>query len=814
MSPLSPPPARRWFYYILRLLLIAAITTLLIRLNTGYFFHTASYESGDVAANSLSVLRAEHGQELYGNYSRWEFHHPGPAMFYGEGWAELVLFRWLHVVPAPYNAQVLFTLLLMSSFFAAGISIAARWLRSGMFVALALTLAVLDFAGPPAASLLLVNWPPYVVALTLFALLIAAASVAAGQGDDLPLLVLAGCFLLHMHVAQPLFVGPMFMLAYTGLCWSCWRRSRPTVVVTDTAPSFVPAPDSAAPSAWPWRTYRWPHRWALLVAALFALPILVDLLSGKNSNFALIVEHLRTHQGEHYPYLTSLDYFLRFAVYQPSLPNAPKALAISATPQSVGHFIVHHPEMMGLWLAALLSPLLVVAVRVWRGRETPLLGSEAAVQPLVYASPVGRWRFLGCLWLVWAVSVGLTLVWGHIQDGELFYFNAWFDYSIWYTLALLAAGSLADVLDTLTFRSERPVLWRGLAVLLCAGLAGYTLHSHLGHFQIGEDVDLRRQVQHVAATLDNEPANTPRAKLLVFPRPAWEDAASIAVVLTRRDRPVFVLPNWDFMFGPGHFLADWKKYVSAPVEINTPFEIWHLVPSADAPVTADNRSLQAGYTLAPGGLPLDPSGGFTITCQGTNPNCLDYLCAGWSPPEGGGFCWTEDKMAWMQFQPRPVPHGMDVALVCDWTPHLVPGKRDAQRVKAFFNGLEIGSLRVADENDPPGRFVIPGEVWNKYPSALLVMELPDAISPREVSGSGDYRFLAFRVRSLTFAPTPPPPGAEPTPTPNATPVVPVPSADPPAEPMPGAASEVPSDATSGETPTPTPATTATTAPPR
>ena len=62
-------------------------------------------------------------------------------------------------------------------------------------------------------TLLLNNWPPFVIPMALLALLVVTASVSAGDGEDLPLLTFVGCLLLHMHVAQPLFVGPLFALA-------------------------------------------------------------------------------------------------------------------------------------------------------------------------------------------------------------------------------------------------------------------------------------------------------------------------------------------------------------------------------------------------------------------------------------------------------------------------------------------------------------------------------------------------------------------------------------------------------------------------
>jgi hypothetical protein len=44
---------------------------------------------GDAAINGLSVLRAEHLQQLVGNYSRVGFHHPGPGYMYLLGAGEV-----------------------------------------------------------------------------------------------------------------------------------------------------------------------------------------------------------------------------------------------------------------------------------------------------------------------------------------------------------------------------------------------------------------------------------------------------------------------------------------------------------------------------------------------------------------------------------------------------------------------------------------------------------------------------------------------------------------------------------------------------
>ena len=806
---------------MLRLVLAAAFAALLIRVNAAFFFQTPHYPVGEAAANTLSVLRAERFQEIHGAPSHWGFRHPGPALLYGEAAAEAVS-RSLRLVPAPYNAQLLFTAVMLLCFLAAGISVAARWMRSGVFVVLTIGLAALHFAAVDGNKALFSVWTPYVTPVLFFALLVAAASVAAGQGDDLGLLVLAGCLLLHLHVAQPLFVGPLLVFAYGGLLWSCWRRrlpvTTPTPLATEGATVSLPKPMANA-SAAPWRVYPRTHRFACLLVGVFALPLLVDLLSGAQSNFHQIVEHLRTHRGEGHPLLASLDYFLRFAVYQPSLPHEAAAGPDTVSQPDLVRFVSRHPEMMLLWLGALLAPLLPLAVRLWRGEDAPLLGDAPSVRPAAYVSPPGRWRFLGCLWLAWALSVGLTLSWGRLQDGDLLYTNAWFDYAIWFVLAVLAAGAVVDALDAFASRSERPLVWRGGVSLVCLALVAAFVQRHPQPFLADDDADARTQDHTVVTTLDNEPAGTPRAKLLLFPPDARQAATGVAVTLLRQGRDIDVLPLWSNLFGDNLVLKHWEDYVTGPVETNPPFEVWQLVPANLAPAAFADRPLVNGYTLVPGGLPIDPAREFALTCGGDAPNYAGYVVSGWSPPDDHT-CWTEGKTSWLAFRPRPVPAGANVSLRFDFTPYLPTGKRESQRIEAYFNGLDLGTLSVTAQDGAPNQFVVPGATWNKYASALLVLKFPDAISPRETTGRSDARLLAFRMRGITFATTAPAeatnpatPEVEPAPAPTPAPtpmpepapeLAPVPTPEPPVEPMPSPAVSPPPEPTGEPMASPTP----------
>lgn len=783
----------------MRIALTAVFVYLLVLVNSRYFFHTELYETGDSAANTLSVLRAEHGQELYGPYSRWEFHHPGPALFYSEGWGEFLFYRALHLMPTPFNAQMLVVMGLLLSFFAAGISVAARWVRGGTFLALALALGALHGMAVDGRLLMMSAWSAHVIPLIFFCLLVAAASVGAGQGEDLPLLVLAGGFLVHLHVAQPLFVGPMFFVAYAGLWWSCWRRRVVPLALSTEVPSaevdkekpVAPVVTLPTASALPWRVYPRTHRFALLVACGFALPLLVDLVLPHN-NLHQILLHLRTYKGERHPLLASVDYFLRFALYHPSLPGVEGRLVGRATPDSLLRLLLHHPEMTFLWAAALLSPFLPLAVRVWRGKDPVLLGGGEAstALPVGYAAPAGRWRFLGWLWIVWGLSVGLTLWWGVLQDGEMFYFNAWFNYSIWYVLALLAAGAVADASDALLFRSEHPWLWRGLALLFCAGFTTFALTRHPERFRAddGNSAENRRQHQTVANRLATEPAGTPRAKLLVFPHDAWQDATGIAVLLTRANRPAYVLPGWANMFGQGHLLPAGDALTTKPADTNPDYEVWHLVPAA-ASENPPSAFLLANYQLVPGGLPIDPATEPAMNWEGETANQRNYVAQGWSEGEDK----TTERMGVVQFSPRPVPASSTVRITFDFIPFPFAKKHGPQRLVVRYNGNDLGTLSFAEGSSAPQSVVVPAAVWNRYSSTLLTLEFPDAATLLETGEGADPRPFAFLTHKITFAlltdadtTTAPAPTETAAPSPSPTPSVPEPSvtmpvpAEPPA----------------------------------
>jgi len=85
-TPAEPP---RWQ----RTWLIAVVLFVAVLLNNSQLvFHSRQYETDDYAADSLQIIKAKHFRETVGQYSRYGFHHPGPAFLYVFAWGRTFIF--------------------------------------------------------------------------------------------------------------------------------------------------------------------------------------------------------------------------------------------------------------------------------------------------------------------------------------------------------------------------------------------------------------------------------------------------------------------------------------------------------------------------------------------------------------------------------------------------------------------------------------------------------------------------------------------------------------------------------------------------
>src|SRR5260370_18804341 len=132
---------------------------------------------------------------LVGNYCRDDFHHPGPAYMYVQAAGESLFWAWLHVVPTPWNGQLLAAFALNSMFLAMVAGVGYGWTRSLRGAAACFAVVVAFASVQPAV--LSSDWMPYLYVAAYLAFLVAAASVAAGPARDAWMLGLAGWFLIH-----------------------------------------------------------------------------------------------------------------------------------------------------------------------------------------------------------------------------------------------------------------------------------------------------------------------------------------------------------------------------------------------------------------------------------------------------------------------------------------------------------------------------------------------------------------------------------------------------------------------------------------
>ena len=264
--------------------------TAVLLVRNAYLFTTKIYENQDFAANTIAVLQAKHLQLLTGNYSKEHFYHPGPAFLYVMAAGEALFHDALHVVPTPWNGQLLAILLLNAALIGATLAVLARHAGS-VRVALACLLIVLLFV---ALHPLTVNsaWMPYVYFTPALLLLVSGASVATGQTTALPLLALSAWLCIHGQAEFLLFAPAIALLSLAGLA-AAHRH--------DLRGMFRGA-------AWHW--------WAAaVVSALFALPIVVYTARHWPGQFGLYLKYREKVSADHLIHHTlsfSIDYALRY----------------------------------------------------------------------------------------------------------------------------------------------------------------------------------------------------------------------------------------------------------------------------------------------------------------------------------------------------------------------------------------------------------------------------------------------------------------------------------------------------------------------
>ncbi len=199
------------------------VLLVLLCVRNRFLFTTRLYEDADMGANSILIEQARHFTLLVGNYSRDHFHHPGPAYMYVQAAGESLFWAWLHLVPTPWNGQLLAAYALNGMFMALVVGVGYAWTRSlrGAAACFAVMVAFASVHPPVLSS----DWMPYLYVAPYVTFIVAAASVSAGRTRHAWIMALAGWFLIHGHACFLFFVPVISCAVLAAVLWP--RRHRP-----------------------------------------------------------------------------------------------------------------------------------------------------------------------------------------------------------------------------------------------------------------------------------------------------------------------------------------------------------------------------------------------------------------------------------------------------------------------------------------------------------------------------------------------------------------------------------------------------------
>ena len=479
------------------LIAATAFLTFLLVINHRLFSVTI-HEYTDFAANALQIEKAKRFHELLGNYSRWGFHHPGPAFFYILAFGEKLFLDVFHLVPAEMNAQILTITLLNTAFLFGTIAILAKYCHSRLFVpaGLALSLFFIYIVNRtiPGAAILSI-WMPHVLMFPFLFFVVVCAAVAIGEISKLPLLAFAGLLLIHGHTAQPLFVGTLSALSVAVLWLRQGRKYGLKQFASDN---------------------RRPVIVSLILCILFATPIVLEAFLDKPNNFQAILVYNSGHKGLQQSRGSALKYEASFLSFIPDPEIVLQAKSAHLISRGGAKTYVVLYWCLG-WL--LLGLLLGIYARKWK-----------TVPPF--------WRYIAAeLLLVFF----LFYVWTLKMGGPLFNFNGFFFYSM-QLLALMAMAAL--ILDGFNL-TVRPAM----AFVLCA-LIPTSMFAARDEFKNGWPGEPVTDRIYAAIPADIGPVH------LRFMWDDWLQILGVAYRMEREDRPLCLGNSWIFSFNQSHVCHD------------------------------------------------------------------------------------------------------------------------------------------------------------------------------------------------------------------------------------------------------------------
>ena len=157
---------------------------------------------GDMALLELYTRQAARGDLFVGPYSRFQWNHPGPAMFY--------LFSPLYVLFDERFASLRVSALILNlGCLVTILAIVSRWGKPALLLAIELGLALLLFR---TSDLLVSPWNPHLLLLPLAVLFVSCVAVLQGAFALFAAAVVVSSFLIQTHLS----IGPLIGVLMSG----------------------------------------------------------------------------------------------------------------------------------------------------------------------------------------------------------------------------------------------------------------------------------------------------------------------------------------------------------------------------------------------------------------------------------------------------------------------------------------------------------------------------------------------------------------------------------------------------------------------
>jgi hypothetical protein len=199
------------------------------------------------------------------------------------------------------------------------------------------------------------------------------------------------------------------------------------------------------------------------------------------------------------------------------------------------------------------------------------------------------------MFLILIVAFGLSLVWGSIQEGPMFYYNALYNFAIYYAWLLVVALSAAVWIQSQASSWPGKARVMGLSALTL--LAVSALYKERRHFRAAPNADENR---FFAAAVERALALDPaQPKFLNFDWQGGGQTTRVALYLERKGVGWWVREDWPLLFGEERIIREGKPGQPVP-QLESSFWriVWH--PNLLAQATTPNATvipLTAGYDL-------------------------------------------------------------------------------------------------------------------------------------------------------------------------------------------------------------------------